>query len=206
MTEELNLLPCPFCGGTNIVISDYNFRGDGEDQFPQDIVCMDCAGSGFCGHDFKGKGLVGIVSAWNRRAAPAQDEFEWMKGEVARLTKKLENANDLTRLQIATDASEVERLKAENDELRRLNKEANKIITMTNSMHICSPDAATYIDDQNKHIAYLEAQLSAIKQVVDVANPSDSRHYHDCVLLFKADWKAILSAVKDAPAQEQEEK
>ena len=70
MTEDLNLLPCPFCGGTNIVISDYNFRGDGEDQFPQDIVCMDCP-AGFCGHDFKGKGLAGIVSAWNRRPAPA---------------------------------------------------------------------------------------------------------------------------------------
>ena len=89
MTEELNLLPCPFCGGTNIVISDYNFRGDGEDQFPQDIVCMDCAGSGFCGHDFKGKGSGGnCIGMEPPPAAPAQDEFEWMKGEVARLTKK----------------------------------------------------------------------------------------------------------------------
>ena len=56
----------------------------------------------------------------------------------------------------------------------------------------------------NKEITELESQLSAIRQAVDVANPSDSRHYHDCVLLFKADWKAILSAVKDAPAQQPE--
>lgn len=31
---------------------------------------MDCP-AGFCGHDFKGKGLARIVSAWNRRPAPA---------------------------------------------------------------------------------------------------------------------------------------
>ena len=73
----------------------------------------------------------------------------------------------MTDIELLRDAGEVERLKAENDELRRLNKDANKIITMTNSMHICSPDAATYIDDQNKHIAQLEAHLSAIRQAVE---------------------------------------
>ena len=93
--EEITLLPCPFCGGTNIVISDYAFRGDGEDQFPQDIVCMDCP-SGFCGHDFKGKGLAGIVSAWNRRPAPAQlsDDIHEVKALIEYIIKNLDNGHE----------------------------------------------------------------------------------------------------------------
>lgn len=70
-TEALamkNPLPCPFCGQTEIIVSWYEFRGDGPEQFPQDVVCSttDCP-AGFCGQDFKGKGTDAVIAAWNRR-------------------------------------------------------------------------------------------------------------------------------------------
>ena len=101
---------------------------------------------------------------------------------------------------------EVERLKAENEELRRLNKEANKIITMTNSMHICSPDAATYIDDQNKHIAHLEAHLSAIRQAVEKAIQHVTVVIGDyaSATMYEQHWLAILDAINPAPVVNQQ--
>jgi predicted RNA-binding Zn-ribbon protein involved in translation (DUF1610 family) len=75
-----DLLPCPFCGDETIM-SDWDCRGDGADQFPQDVVCMGC-GIGFCGQDAKGKGNAFVAELWNRRAAapvpPAQAPVEPM--------------------------------------------------------------------------------------------------------------------------------
>lgn len=67
---KVDVLPCPFCGATDIIVSYYEFRGDGADQYPQDVVCPNCP-AGFCGHEFKGQGTTAVIAAWNRRVHSA---------------------------------------------------------------------------------------------------------------------------------------
>lgn len=78
MSDELK--PCPFCGETYIIQGTFEFRGDGPDKFPNDIVCSGC-GIGYCGHDFKGQGEAAVVAAWNRRADA--DEIDRLRGVLA---------------------------------------------------------------------------------------------------------------------------
>lgn len=70
-TQKVELLPCPFCGSDDIVVGSHECRGDGPDQFPQDVVCMNCP-AGFCGHDFRGQGTNAVIAAWNSRHVPTQ--------------------------------------------------------------------------------------------------------------------------------------
>jgi len=79
---SVELKPCPFCGETYIIKGDFDFRGDGPDKFPNDVVCSGC-GIGYCGHDFKGQGDAAVVNAWNRRADAA--EIDRLRGVLGAL-------------------------------------------------------------------------------------------------------------------------
>jgi predicted RNA-binding Zn-ribbon protein involved in translation (DUF1610 family) len=61
---RVQLIRCPKCGAAPIV-SSWSCRGEGPDDFPDDIVCPKCPDVGLCGHDFQGQGLPGIAKAWN---------------------------------------------------------------------------------------------------------------------------------------------
>ena len=59
MTEQLK--PCPFCGGINVIHSDYR---------------MYCHACGAEGPDADSADESAAIAAWNRRAQPAQDGAE----------------------------------------------------------------------------------------------------------------------------------
>ena len=64
------LLPCPFCGGTNIALAAHPQAGRGFDHHGDTVYSIDCMG---CGASFPNRYRREIlVEQWNTRAASPQ--------------------------------------------------------------------------------------------------------------------------------------
>lgn len=87
LQKRVELLPCPFCGSTNIndtIVSDaYN-----EDNPYSRAVCPDCAASAGEGERQR--------EAWNTRAVTEREEK--LMDELKELLYAWENANDLATI------------------------------------------------------------------------------------------------------------
>lgn len=68
-----NLLPCPFCGGT-----DLNFKYDDIEGWIAHVECLDCdevqGPMSRFKYDDKEDAAVDAAELWNRRATPEQGE------------------------------------------------------------------------------------------------------------------------------------
>jgi len=68
MTDDINLLPCPFCGGTDIFTEPDERGSGGQWCSPIHVGCRSCKA------EQRGDDVVFARANWNRRAAPVAQE------------------------------------------------------------------------------------------------------------------------------------
>ena len=84
--QERALLPCPFCGSTNIEIQISTPDREG---VPTNLMCSDCGSSGPWEYE-QGNSHAKVDDAWNRRAALQPQEAAKIELQVWRSTDSCE--------------------------------------------------------------------------------------------------------------------
>lgn len=103
------LLPCPFCGGTNLEVSN---------------LCVACANCFACGGGDK---LDGVEDAWNTRAAPETAALcETLRAELCEIKLQLEASRSARKSETERANNAVKRAKIMHTSLEKIRDYAQK--------------------------------------------------------------------------------